>query len=881
MSNKNSNTVIDFIYNEKVALPKKEYQHLVMQNKELLVTPIKVMALFIAIAGLFAMVLEVRYFSEFSFRVYATRLLATLISFTVLVLMNSRIGRNRPLFFVHVLLLVIIVSSGYMIFLIPQTLVVNAQIVGLMIFTSALFLSWDVKNQIIVAIYYNLVFSSAIIFNEKSIYFLPNMFESVIFVLFLSVISVIGSAVNFKLRMQLAEKSYRVNLSENKYRSIFNNSVEGNFQTSLDGKFLTANPALLKILGYASKEELDKVNIEFDIYKYAGERDNIIKELRQNKKIRNKQITLKRKDGSDVIVRLNDQLFSDEDGDKIYFEGTIQDITEQVLSDEKRKKMEEELRKEKIRSDNLAKQAMQSSMVKSQFLANMSHEIRTPMNGIIGFLSLIERGAYSSTEEMKDFVLSAKNSAESLLDIINDILDLSKIESGKMSLEKIDFNIDEVVEESISILSTRIKEKGLEIEFYNNDNNIHYYKGDPKRIRQVLLNLLSNAVKFTNAGSIVINISSKEKDFDKYEVYISVEDTGIGIPADRLNVLFKPFSQVDDSHTRKFGGTGLGLAICKEFVNLMGGNIGVDSRKDEGSKFYFTIILGKGDKVKVVQPDILREERAVLEAAQKSAQVAEKKITKDDRSKFKLLLAEDNFINQKVALKILSEGGYNANAVVNGLEAFNALQKSDYDIVLMDVQMPEMDGFTATGKIRSSEFKFKDIPIIAITAHALMGDKEKCIEAGMNDYLSKPINANLLISKLDKWLKVNATAEKVDAKQVLKPATKEILFDFVHLETMSSGDDEFKKELIETYLDDISDRLNKLAAHIETGDIEKIVIEAHTIKGASFSVGAKKVGEEAYGIEISGKQNDLKNAADRFVPLKSAFEKTKEILKDF
>ena len=881
MSNKNSNTVVDFIYNEQVALPKKEYQHLVMQNKELLVTPLRVMALLIAIAGLFAMVLEVRYFAEFAFKVYVTRLLATLIAFTVLVLVNTKTGRDRPLFLVHILLIVIIVSSGYMIFLIPQTLVVNAQIVGLMIFTSALFLSWDVKNQIIVAIYYNMVFSSAIIFNEKSIYFLPNMFESVVFVLFLSIISVIGSAVNFRLRMQLAEKSYRVNLSENKYRSIFNNSVEGNFQTSLDGKFLTANPALLKILGYSSKEELDKVNIEFDIYKYAGERENIIKELRKNGKIKNKKIILKRKDGSDVIVRLNDQLFSDDDGEKIYFEGTIQDITEQVLSDEKRKKMEEELRKEKIRSDNLAKQAMQSSMVKSQFLANMSHEIRTPMNGIIGFLSLIERGAYSGIEEMKEFILNAKNSAESLLDLINDILDLSKIESGKMSLEKLDFNIDEVVEESISILSARIKEKELRITVNNSDSNIHYYKGDPKRIRQILLNLLSNAVKFTSKGSITVNISSKEKDVNKYEVYISVEDTGIGIPSDRLNVLFKPFSQVDDSHTRKFGGTGLGLAICKEFVNLMGGNIGVDSRKDEGSKFYFTMILEKGDKLKVVQPDILPEERAALEAAQKSAQLTEKKITKNDRLKYKLLLAEDNFINQKVALKILIEAGYNAEAAMNGVEALNALQKADYDLVLMDVQMPEMDGFTATRQIRSSEFKFKDIPIIAITAHALMGDKEKCLEAGMNDYLSKPINAALLISKLDRWLKVNSTTGTVETKPVQQPVINEVLFDFVHLETMSSGDDEFKKELIETYLDDISDRLEKIESHINSGNIEKIIIEAHTIKGASYSVGAKKVGDEAYGIEISAKQGDLKNAVDRFESLKSAFEKTKKILKDY
>ncbi len=485
MLNKNNKNIVDFIYNEQVPLEDIEYKNLVRQSKELLVTPLKVMALLIAISGLFAMVFEVRYFSQYSVNVYVTRLLATLIAFTVLVLMNKKIGRERPIVFVHLLLIVIIVSSGYMIYLMPKTLIVNAQIVGLMIFTSALFLSWDVKNQIIVAIYYNVVFASAILLNDTSIYFLPNMYESVIFILFLSIISVIGSAVNYKLRMQLAEKSYRVKLSENKYRSIFDNSAEGMFQTSIDGRFLTVNQALINILGYSNKEELIKLNIEFDVYKYVGERKKLIKELYEKGGVKNKQLTLKRKDGSDVIVRLSDRIF--ENGNKTYFEGTMQDITEQVLADSRRRKAEEELRKEKIRADALAKQALQSNMVKSQFLANMSHEIRTPMNGIIGFLSLIERGAYNNIEEMRQFANTAKTSAESLLDIINDILDLSKIESGKMSLEKIDFNLDEVIEESMSILTTRVNEKGLKVVKEIDRHTPVYLKGDPKRIRQVFI----------------------------------------------------------------------------------------------------------------------------------------------------------------------------------------------------------------------------------------------------------------------------------------------------------------------------------------------------------------------------------------------------------
>jgi PAS domain S-box-containing protein len=877
MLNGNERSIVDFIYNERVPFEEAEYRNFLEQTKELLVTPLKVMALLIAVSGLFAMIFEVRYFTQYSVNVYFTRLLATLISFAVLVLMNTKIGRERPIVFVHLLLMTIIISSGYMIYLMPKTLIVNAQIVGLMIFTSALFLSWDVKNQIIVAIYYNAVFAAAILLNDVSIYFLPNMYESVIFILFLSIISVIGSAVNYKLRMQLAEKSYHVELSENKYRSIFDNSIEGMFQTSLSGRFLTINPSLVKILGYRSKEELMKLNIEFDVYKYAGERNKLIKELLEKGEVKNRQLTLKKKDGSDVIVRLNDRIYVDNDGNKTYFEGTMQDITEQVLADSSRRKAEEELRKEKLRSDTLAKQALQSNMVKSQFLANMSHEIRTPMNGIIGFLSLIESGSYNNIEEMKQFANSARTSAESLLDIINDILDLSKIESGKMSLEKIDFSLDDIIEESISILSPKIRDKGLKAEKEIETHTPLYLKGDPKRIRQIFINLLSNAVKFTEKGSIKVYVTSKEIDTNTFEIFASVQDTGIGIPSDRLDLLFKPFSQLDGSYTRKYGGTGLGLAICKEFINLMGGDIGVDSTKNVGSKFYFTMQLEQGDKEKVVSPDTLVSS-GLKEKANKEISENKTQLTKESRGTFKILLAEDNFINQKVALRIMSEAGYKADAVMNGIQAVKAVEENRYDVILMDVQMPEMDGMTATRKIRELNSENRNVPIIAITAHALMGDKEKCLEAGMDDYLSKPIRSQVLIQKIDKWLNVQVNTKKAEDKSI--SLNKDVVFDFAHLDKMSAGDKEFEADLIETYLEDIVTRFHNLEAAIEENENTKVINEAHTIKGASYSVGARKVGDEAYGIELSCKLNDHSSALERLSKLKKAIEETKNLLKE-
>lgn len=875
MSSIESKTVVDFIYDNNLPLKGEKYDHVKRVTIDVLITPLKIMALLIAVSGIFAMIFEVRYFSEHSFQIYVTRFLATVASFVILVFLYTKEGMRRPVLMVHLLLLVIIISSGYMIFLIPKTIIVNAHIVGLVIFTSALFLSWEVKNQIIVAIYYNIVFAAAILLNDESIYFLPNMYESVIFVLFLSMISVVGSAVNFKLRMQLAENSYRIKLSEKKYRSIFDNSAEGIFQSSPDGRFLTVNTALSEILGY-SKEELVRLNIEKDIYKNPDDRAALIKELKEKKEIKDYQVTLKRKDGSDVIVRLNDRLVTDTEGSNYYFEGNMQDITAQVIAEISKQKAEQALRNEKLRSDMLAKEALQSNLIKSQFLANMSHEIRTPMNGIIGFLTLIETEAYKTKEELKQFALSAKKSADSLLDIINDILDVSKIESGKMQIVNSDFNLSDVIDESVSILSTKIKEKNLTISKDLEANTLHLLHGDSTRIRQIFINLISNAVKFTEKGGIKIYVKTLQADSDSVTLYCSVEDTGIGIPKDKIDALFQPFSQVDSSHTRKYGGTGLGLVICKEFVSMMNGEIGVESEVNKGSRFFFTLKLSPQT---TIHPDAssgnISKVYDLKEETKESA--SQIKDVKSERGKFKILLAEDNFINQKVCLRILNEAGFKADAVVNGLEAIEAVKKQNYSLVLMDVQMPECDGFTATTEIRKLGKSYEKLPIFAITAHALMGDKEKCIEAGMNDYISKPIISENLIRMMDSWLNISPKP----LNQPLNNASSykmEDIFDFVHLEKMSMGSMEFQRDLITTFIDDLDKRFSLLESHLNSESLEKLINEAHTIKGASLSVGANLVGRNALEVEMTGKQKDLSALPGKLSNLKESIDKTKDIL---
>jgi len=878
MAVNHNRTVIEYIYNQAVPFRAKEFEHLKKESSEFLVTPLKVMAFLIAIAGLFAMVFEVHYFHHFAFQIYITRLLATLIAFAVLVLMYYDFGRKNLLLMMHVLLGLIIISSAYMIYLMPKTIVLNAQIVGLMIFTSALFLSWDVKNQIIVAIYYNIVFASAILLNNKAIYFLPNMYVSVIFVLFLSILSVIGAAVNYRLRMQLSERSFLIELSEKKYHSIFNNSSEGIFQSSLDGHFLTVNAALMKILGYESKGELLSLDIAKDVYVDAEDRKKIIDGITSNNgELRNYQVLMKRKDKSNIIVRLNERLVTDEEGLEAYYEGNIQDITEQVRAQKLRNEAEEALQIEKEKSDKLAREAAGASQLKSQFLANMSHEIRTPMNGIIGLLCLIENGSYKDIDEMKSFASNAKHSAEILLDIINNILDLSKIESGKMELANVDFNLGDIIDDAVSVLSSKINEKNIKISREIQENTQILLKGDATRIRQIFLNLTGNAVKFTKNGTIKIKVKSKEIGNNFIIIFASVLDSGIGIPEEKLHNLFKPFSQVDGTNSRKFGGTGLGLVITKEFVNMMGGEIAVESKEGKGSNFYFTLRLQRQNNVRTNVPKQGLIKIYDFNKIENSEGEMDIEALKNERGKFLILLAEDNLINQKVAMRIIKELGYKVESALNGLEAIDAVKNKKIDLILMDVQMPEMDGLTATKKIRESE-DYKNIPIIAITAHALLGDKEKCLNAGMNDYLSKPVVPEKLSKMLDSWLKISHSVQKEETK---KEESNESVFDFDHLSNMSLGDVEFEKELLSGYIEDINERVKKLEDFLKDKKINAIINEAHTIKGASYTIGATEVAEQALGIELSGKQNDIVNAEERLSKLKKAIEKTNQLLNDY
>ena len=385
--------------------------------------------------------------------------------------------------------------------------------------------------------------------------------------------------------------------------------------------------------------------------------------------------------------------------------------------------------------ESAKRSAEAASEAKSLFLAHMSHEIRTPMNAILGMAGLLLDAELGERERKHVGIL--KSSAEGLLQLIDDILDFSKIEASKLELEKVPFELEDVVEAAILPLQARAAAKGLELRVEVTKTFPTQVEGDPARLRQVLINLISNAIKFTDKGYVEIKVEQEHFDTSGAHLRFSVRDSGIGITPEAQSYLFQPFTQADSSTSRRYGGTGLGLAICRKLIELMGGEIHLESRVGRGSTFHFLVVL---------RPAVGKT-KSLLESRPTPVPPREK-------NQYRLLLAEDNPVNQLVALGQLEVLGYEADAAGNGHEVLGALEKASYDLILMDCQMPELDGYETARRIRELESLSGNspVPIVAVTAHAMKGDREKCLAAGMNDYLSKPFRQDDLAAMLARWL---------------------------------------------------------------------------------------------------------------------------------
>jgi len=559
----------------------------------------------------------------------------------------------------------------------------------------------------------------------------PGLFHS-------SPIIIDGKPVGFRgfiidiTERKLAEEAQRE--SEKKFRAVFETATDSIFIKDVNLRYIQANPAMERLFGLPSSEMMGKTDEEL-FGKEAGAhiRETDLKILAGETV---EEEHAKPVNGVSHTFHVIKSPMRESDGKITGLCGIARDITE-------RKHAEDELKMTRDAAEDAAR-------AKSEFLANMSHEIRTPLNGVIGMIGLLLD--MNLNAEQREYAKIARFSGEILLSLINDILDFSKIEARKLELETLDFDLRSTLDETADLLAVGAHEKGLELACLVHPAVPSLLRGDPGRLRQILVNLGGNAVKFTTVGKIVIRAGLENEDELNATIRFSVSDTGIGIPANLQDILFSPFTQADGSTTRKYGGTGLGLAISRQLAELMGGGIGVESEEGKGSTFWFTAVFEK-------QPAGSGSTEGFAEIGSRGVidrSAAKPAISESFKRKIRILVAEDNPVNQKVAQAMLRKMGFQADVVANGLEAVNALQMIPYHLVLMDCQMPEMDGFEATGKIRRQGSKALNpgIPIIAMTALAMQGDREKCIQAGMNDFIAKPVQQRELTKMLARWLAI-------------------------------------------------------------------------------------------------------------------------------
>jgi two-component system sensor histidine kinase/response regulator len=826
--------------------------------------------------------------------------------------------------------------------------------------------------------------------------------------------------------------------SESRIRAITGSAQDAIVMMDPDRRVSYWNPAAERIFGYTSSEAIGQNLHEliapqrfhpghaaaFPEFKRTGRGSAVGKTI---------ELQALHKDGHEISVDLSLSAVQGQGG--WHAIGILRDMSERKRAEEILRETNRDLERATLHANEMAVQAELANAAKSEFLANMSHEIRTPMNGVIGMTGLLLDTELSS--EQRRYAEIVRSSAESLLSLINDILDFSKIEARKMELEILDFDLRVTLEDTVEILANRAHSKGLEVICLIAPEVPSSLRGDPGRLRQVILNMAGNGIKFTHQGEVSLRVSLAAETVEKVQLRFEIADSGIGIPEIMIPLLFSPFTQVDGSTTRKFEGTGLGLAISKQLAELMGGQVGVTSKAGKGSTFWFTAAFEKMSPDRTVPDDrgelkglrvlivddnetnrlllatllkswgclfkeacdaeqalealkraaagghpfeitvidmlmpgtdgeelgrvikgssAIRDTRLVMmtslgERGQakrlkaigfcgyltkpiRQSQVREclalvmgrtpkadtqplkdiitrHTVVESRKRRLRILVAEDNTTNQILALEILKRLGYRADVVANGKEAVSAVQAIPYDLVLMDCQMPEMDGFEATRKIRELEAgsskleagfpsAFPHIPIIAMTAHALKGDRERCLEAGMSDYLSKPVKPNDLALMLERWLQetadiprtVHAAGEKrASARSDDHPpgaecddfpgeTTEAAIFDRDGFMNRVMNDAELAETITHAFLADMPTQIEKLAAAAADNDARQSEQHAHRIKGAAANLGAQALEQAAWAMEQAGTAGDVSKLQDlmpgvtrQFEILRAALEK--------
>jgi signal transduction histidine kinase/DNA-binding response OmpR family regulator len=552
-----------------------------------------------------------------------------------------------------------------------------------------------------------------------------------------------------------------------------------------------------------------------------------------------------------------------EDGETVKLVGALQDITERKQAEAQLIEANCQLERATARANDLAAQAETANAAKSEFLANMSHELRTPMHGVLGMLGLLRDTSLGP--EQRQLAETAQANAESLLGLLDNILDFSRIEAGKVILETLDFDLRSLLDEVSDLLAPSARSKSVEYNCVIASDLPVVLRGDRGRLRQVLVNLIGNAFKFTECGNVTLRAGLlREGDDGSVVTCFSVTDTGIGIAADMLPVIFRKFTQEDASTTRRHGGTGLGLAISKQLVELMGGKLAVDSTKGKGSTFRFTLALARPNRHPESAPEFREASRQGVEADIGRADLV------PPRDALRVLVAEDNPTNQAVATGILSRLGLKADVVPNGTAAVKALENFPYALVLMDVQMPELDGIETTGIIRDPQSRVLDhqIPVIAMTAHVRQSDRDRCLKAGMNAFVSKPFSYSDLAKVLGEWLPLprqsspptsgeHAAAESEDVFRAEPERMHPIVFDRLSLRARLMDDSALIRTVVDCFLSDLPRQLKALTGYLESGDKLGAERLAHSIKGAAANVSGEALREAAFETERSAAAGEM------------------------
>lgn len=668
------------------------------------------------------------------------------------------------------------------------------------------------------------------------------------------------------MMLQLGEKQKSLENAEAKYRSIFENSLAGIYQSTLAGRYISANNALARILGYATADELlrEITDIGRQVYPNPAEREHVLTLLLSSGSLENYPQQYVSRDGQKKWVLETCWVVRDHGGQIQHLEGSIIDMTELK-------------RAEKLERDKVAAEA--ASMAKSQFLAAMSHEIRTPMNAIVGMAELLKDTPLD--EEQKQYLHIFDAASESLLGLLGDILDISKVEAGQLHLENIPFQPAPLVEAVCKVLGPKAAEKGLELRADISTYIPEYLSGDPTRLRQVLLNLVGNAIKFTHIGEVRIAVephgAEQPQEGELFFIHFSVKDTGIGIKSQNLENIFERFTQGDPSITREYGGSGLGLAICKHLVELMGGNLWVESLEGRGSVFHFTAAFGCVDSASQMDMAIMssdgerRKDSSRVAGSFNStlAMPSQKEEEGDSRKeKLRVLLVEDSEYNAFVVIAYLRQAECSVDIARNGEEGVELFKRNRYGLVLMDIRMPVLDGFSAAEMIREYEREqgLERTPIVAMTAQAFIEDREHSLASGCDIHLAKPIRKKVLLDIISRFTTVHGK----DDSRLLEDGGAEAtscapLRDEPLAEYPSEGPIEVEVDpdfidIAPRYLQATRDSVAELRSMLGNGDISSIARLGHQMKGEGKAYGLAPVSDFGSMLQQAGLTGDKAEA---------------------